>query len=312
MQTSQIKITLLFFSILLLIMVIDGFAQSTYKEGKLEKQDVTLFYKTYGSKGEYVILLAGGPGSSVDYMKPVSDSLSPYYRCIMLEQRGTGRSLLKKYDSNTVRMDMYVEDIEALRKQINANKLILIGNSWGAMLSLLYGAAYPQNVSKIITLGSGPISSDYAKNFDDNFKLRLLPHEIELRNFWKEKLKDSSTYLQANYELDKAGTAAYYYNREIGLKAAMAFKPTDMNYYVFPAFDKAHPTFDLRPLLKKITAKVLLVQGRQDLAGEANVLEIKNLISQSFLKFIERCGHLPWEEKPIETWQTVYKFLEIK
>lgn len=92
----------------------------------------------------------------------------------------------------------------------------------------------------------------------------------------------------------------------------MAFKPTDMNYYVFPAFDKAHPTFDLRPLLKIITAKVLLVQGRQDLAGEANVLEINNLVSQSSLKFIERCGHLPWEEKPLETWQTVYKFLEIK
>ena len=157
MQPLRIKITLLFFSIFLLILTIDGFAQISYKEGKLEKQDVTLFYKTNGSNGDFIILLAGGPGSSVDYMQPVSDSLSPYYRCIMLEQRGTGRSLLKKYDSTTIRMDLYVEDIEALRKQIKANKLILIGNSWGAMLSLLYGAGYPQNVSKIITLGSGPI-----------------------------------------------------------------------------------------------------------------------------------------------------------
>lgn len=308
----QTIIRFLFIIVLLNIFSVDVFSQPAFEEGEFKSKDVTLFYKCYGSKGDFIVLLAGGPGSSVDYMQPICDSLKAYYRCIMLEQRGTGRSALAKYDNTTVRMDLYVDDLEALRKHIKTDKLTLIGNSWGSMLALLYGAAYPSHVSRIITLGSGPISSFYARVFDDNFRVRLLPHEVELRNLWREKRNNSSTYLVANYEMDKAGTPAYYYNRQIGLKAAMAFKPSDMNYYIFPSFDQAHPEFDLRPVLKNITADVLLVQGRQDLAGEANVLEIHSLIKQSSLKFIERCGHMPWEEKPLETWKLVYTFLGIK
>ena len=96
---------------------------------------------------------------------------------------------------------------------------------------------------------------------------------------------------------------AYYYNRQIGLKVAMELKPTDFNYYIFSAFDKAHPSFDLTPSLHKVTSSVLLVQGRQDLAGESNIIETHQQIKQSTLEFIERCGHIPWEEKPKETWE---------
>jgi pimeloyl-ACP methyl ester carboxylesterase len=54
-------------------------------------------------------------------------------------------------------------------------------------------------------------------------------------------------------------------------KAAIAYEmertPDDFNPRVVPAFLKAEGAFDLRPQLKRITARVLLIQGRQDLAG---------------------------------------------
>ena len=90
-----------------------AFSQS-YTDGKIARDGFTLYYKTFGKKGDYIILLSGGPGSSVDYMQPIADSLSKFYRCIMLEQRGTGRSTLPKYDSSTIRMNLYVDDMEAL------------------------------------------------------------------------------------------------------------------------------------------------------------------------------------------------------
>jgi proline iminopeptidase len=285
------------------------FSQQLYQDGKVDRSDFGLHYKIFGGTGPFIVVLGGGPGSTVDYMQPIADSLSKYYRCIMLEQRGTGRSVLKKYDTTTIQMNLYVEDIEDLRKHVKADKLILVGNSWGSLLSLLYAIKYPQNTRAIISLGSSPISSEYGKIFDDNFRARLLPEEKAVRNKWREKLKDSSTFVQANYERDKAGMPAYYYDRNVGLKAAMSLKPTDFNYYIFPAFDLAHPYFDIRPNLHKITSPVLLVQGRQDLAGESNIIEANQLIKQSTLKFIERCGHLPWEEKPTETWRVVYDFL---
>ena len=61
----------------------------------------------------------------------------------------------------------------------------------------------------------------------------------------------------------------------------MELTPDDFNTYVVPAFLEAEPKFDPRPKLKAITAPVLLLQGRQELAGEANIVEAHQLIKNS-------------------------------
>lgn len=295
-------------SILVITMSDKLFSQNIIN-GKINRINFNLHYKILGERGVYAVILSGGPGSTVHYMQTIANSLSKHFRCVMLEQRGTGNSVLQKIDSTTINMKLYVEDIEVLRKHVKADKLILIGNSWGSLLAFLYGTSYPQHTKAIISLGSSPISSEYAKIFDDNFRLRLLPEEKAIRNQWKEQLKDSATYIKASYERDKAGLPAYYYDRAIGLKAANALKETDFNYEVLPAFDQAHPKFDIRDNLYKINCPVLLVQGRQDLAGESNIIETSQLINKSEIKFIERCGHFPWEEKPQEVLEIIYTFL---
>lgn len=280
------------------------------ENGKVDRGDFSLHYKIYGTKGEYVLLLSGGPGSDVGHMKIFADTLHKDFQCILLEQRGTGRSVLKKYDSSTINMNLYVEDIEALRKQLKAERFIVLGASWGALLSLLYSSAYPAHVSKIIIAGAGPLTSDYANVFDDNLRMRFQSNERELRNFWRDKMReDTSLFVKANYERTKLGWPAYFYDRNLGLKEAANYKITDDNFYVFPAFFKAHSQFDVRPRLSKITAPLLIIQGRQDPGGEANVMEINQLIKSSKLKFIERCGHMPELEKPAETWKLINEFL---
>lgn len=287
-----------------------GIAQTPDNEGQVENNGVTLHYRTFGKNGTYVIVLAGGPGSTVEYMQPFADVLRDKFRVVMLEQRGTGRSKLGKINAEAVKMERYVEDIEALRLHLKTQKVILIGNSWGMMLALLYAAHHPQNVSKAVTVGSAPISDKYAAIFDDNFRMRLLPEEREARREWREKmLKDPTLYIRANYEREKAGTPAYYYDRQIGLKAAAALKEDDLNYQVLDLFFETYEKFDIRPVLKKIISPVLLVQGRQDPAGEANIIEAGQLIRRSKIVFIERCGHLPWEERPDQTLPLVKNFL---
>lgn len=94
-------------------------AQPQYREGELNRETFILHYKIFGTKGLYLIILGGGPGSVVDYTQPVADSLSKFFQCIMQEQRGTCRSVLKNFDTTTIRMDLYVDDIEVLRKHSN-------------------------------------------------------------------------------------------------------------------------------------------------------------------------------------------------
>jgi len=90
---------------------------------------------------------------------------------------------------------------------------------------------------------------------------------------------------------------------------ASELKPQDYNFRVPPAFLKAEGKYDIRPKLRTITAPVLLLQGRQDLAGEANICEAHSLISNSTLAFIDKCGHMPWLEQPEQTWKIVDEFL---
>ena len=196
-------------------------SQSVAIDGKVDRGDFSLHYKIYGTKGEYVLLLSGGPGSDVGHMKIFADTLNSDFKCILLEQRGTGRSVLKKYDSSTINMNLYVEDIETLRKQLKAERFILLGASWGALLSLLYSSAYPAHVSKVIIAGAGPLTSDYANVFDDNLRMRFQSNERELRSFWRDKMReDTSLFVKANYERTKLGWPAYFYDRNLGLKEA--------------------------------------------------------------------------------------------
>jgi proline iminopeptidase len=93
------------------------------------------------------------------------------------------------------------------------------------------------------------------------------------------------------------------------LQMQMELDPKDYNFRVPPAFLQAEGKYDFRSKLKTITAPVLLLQGRQDLAGEANICETHSLIKNSTLAFIDKCGHMPWLEQPEQTWEIVDDFL---
>src|SRR5437016_9116074 len=144
-------------------------SQQSSIDGKATRDDVDLFYQIVGPPtGDYVLILSGGPGEDIHSMQGVADELGKKYRCIMWEQRGTGRSKLPRYDSSTINLNAYMEDIEALRKQLHTEKFIVVGNSWGMILGLAYAGTYSDAVRAVITLGSGPITSEYLGVFSDN------------------------------------------------------------------------------------------------------------------------------------------------
>jgi proline iminopeptidase len=280
------------------------------REGKVPRENFDLYYTIVGDKGPYVLILSGGPGEEIRSMQAFADELSKNYQCIMLEQRGTGRSKLSKYDASTINLRGYVEDIEALRKHLAIDKLILIGNSWGMMLGLAYGGTYVDCVRAIATVGSGPITRDYLTVFVDNQKTRLGSCETEVIQYWSDPSRHEANSDRAEFERIRATAPAYFFNRPAALQYAMELGPDDFHPKVPPAFLEAEGAFDLRPQLKLITAPVLLLQGRQDLAGEANICEAHLLIRNSVLKFIDKCGHMPWLEQPKQTWKILNEFLQ--
>ncbi len=306
---KRVSITVLLLLITIAARLMSVGAQQAPPEGKVAREGFDLHYRIIGANGPYVLILSGGPGEEVRSMQPVADELSKNYRCIMLEQRGTGRSRLGKYDASTINLKAYIDDVEALREHLRIDKLTLVGNSWGMMLALAYGGTHPDRVRAIVTIGSGPITSEYLAVFVENLGTRLCPSEKEVVEYWSEPARRTANFERAEFERVRATAPAYFYDRKAALQFASELGPGDFNPHVGPAFRKAEGTFDLRPKLKAITAPVLLVQGRQDLAGEANIYEAHLLIRNSTLKFINRCGHMPWLEQPEQTWKMVNEFL---
>ena len=278
-------------------------------DDKVTRDGVDLFYSIVGTNGDYVLVLSGGPGEDIHSMQGIADELGKKYRCIMWEQRGTGRSKLPKYDASTINLNAYIDDIEALRKQLHTDKLIVVGNSWGMILGLAYAGTYPNAVRAVVTVGSGPITYEYLGVFSDNQLMRLCPGELEVRDFWKEPAREAANPERAGFERLRVATVAYFYDRKKAFQMAMELNPADYNFRVPPAFLQAEGKYDFRPKLKSITAPVLLLQGRQDLAGEANIWEAHSLIKRSTLAFIDKCGHMPWLEQPEQTWRIVGDFL---
>jgi proline iminopeptidase len=285
-------------------------AQQNSVDGKVTRDGIDLFYKIVGqTSGDYVLVLSGGPGEDIHSMQGIADELGKKYRCIMWEQRGTGRSKLPRCDSSTINLKAYMEDIEALRTQLHSEKFIVVGNSWGMILGLAYAGTHPDAVRAVVTIGSGPITSDYLGVFSDNQNVRLGPCEIEVRDFWRDPSREAADSDRAAFERLRAATVAYFYDRKKALQMAVELNPSDYNFRIPPAFLKAEGKYDIRPKLKSIVAPVLLLQGRQDLAGEANVCEAHSLIKNSTLMFIDKCGHMPWLEQPEQTWKIVDDFL---
>jgi proline iminopeptidase len=277
-------------------------------DSKVTRDGIDLFYKIVGpATGEYVLVLSGGPGEDIHSMQGIADELGKKYRCIMWEQRGTGRSKLSNYDPSTINLNAYLEDIEALRNQLHTEKFIVVGNSWGMILGLAYAGTHPQAVRAVVTIGSGPITFEYLGVFSDNQFARLGACELEARDFWKDPARAESD--RASFERLRIAAVAYFYDRKKALQMQAELDPKDYNFRVPPAFLKAEGKYDIRPELKNIAAPVLLVQGRQDLAGETNVIEAHSLIKNSTLAFIDKCGHMPWLEQPKQTWKIVNDFL---
>jgi proline iminopeptidase len=282
---------------------------SSADEGKVPRPGFDLHYRVVGAHGPYLVLLSGGPGFDIDYLQPVAEQLGRRYRCVLLEQRGTGRSKLKVYDEKTISFPAYLDDLEALREHLQQDRVILVGHSWGMLLALAYAGQYPNRTRAVITVGSGMIRLDQARAFHDNLRVRL--SEDQQKALAENEKRLSSDFRQASTQRLRIVTPTYFFDRELGRKFAAEMRDDSHNPEVMRLAEPLIMTVEkyVYEKLPGITAPVLLIHGRQDICPEESALEAHQRIKNSELELIHRCCHFPWLEQPEEVWKTVNAFL---
>lgn len=119
-------------------------------------------YTLIPAKGERqpwpIIYLQGGPGGSMGegLIRMMKNFSADGFDVYVYDQIGSGWSD-RLADIREYTAERHKKDLEAIVQEIGAEKVILIGQSWGAILATLYTADNPGRVAKLILTGPGPL-----------------------------------------------------------------------------------------------------------------------------------------------------------
>ena len=105
--------------------------------------------------GEPAIVIHGGPLLDHGYLQPYLAPLGDELELIFYDQRLSGRSD-GVVDSASVRLDTFVDDIEALREALGLERVHLIAHSWGGLLAMKYATAHPDRGKVVLLPGGSP------------------------------------------------------------------------------------------------------------------------------------------------------------
>lgn len=111
-----------------------------------------LYYEEVGNpEGAPVLVLHGGPGSGCSaagrqFFDP------EFYRVILFDQRGAGRSQPYASLQQNQTLDL-IADIELLRQTLGIESFLMFAGSWGTTLGLCYAKQYPERVLGMILRG---------------------------------------------------------------------------------------------------------------------------------------------------------------
>jgi proline iminopeptidase len=267
----------------------------TLHAATFESHDGTKLYYEVVGKGQPVLLLSGGPGFSPEYLRPIADKLSDKYAFVLFHQRGTGKSTIAKYDAESLALKNLVGDVEALRKELKAEKLTIAGHSFGGILAMMYAREYPQRIGAIAFIDAGGPTLQAIPKFAANLEARFSEADRAKIEEWSgEKLK--TDHRRAVTEITKAKTAAYFADRAKAQPFIDATTEDSFNDGVYWALVPQMMTLDLRAGLEKVKAPVLVIHGKQDPLESAE--EVHATFPGSTLQMIDNAGHFPWLEQP--------------
>jgi proline iminopeptidase len=142
----------------------------------------TLSYMRRG-EGPLVVCFPGGPG--LDPLAYYATLELPGHELLIFAPRGVGASSSPNAEE-AYSTGGYVQDVEALRLHLNAERLTLYGSSHGAMVALAYACARPGRVEKLVLVAT-PL------RFDDAYRAAI----VTQRRRFSEAVSDGAQRLAA-------------------------------------------------------------------------------------------------------------------
>jgi len=279
-------------------------AAAQMRDLQIAAGEVTLRARVVGSDGAAATLVVvhGGPGLDESYLWPLAWLAAPDRRVVFYDQRGAGGST--RPASGDYGLAAQVADLDAVRRELGAERVHLVAHSWGTVVALAYAEAHPDAVASLILVGMGaPTAAEDQRSFGARFGARkqaLIKAGVVPSSRPAPKGEDCmpafDAILPAHFADARhpgARRLAGTYHCEVG-RATTA----------------AAGNWDFRNFLGSLQMPVLMVIGDAD-ANYPGASVAARLVPRSQLAWgeLRACGHFPWIECPEPFFATVVRFL---
>ncbi len=281
-----------------------------HQAGKIPAGQVAIGYESFGASTSALPLLVvnGGPGLSHAYLLPtdVWQQLARKRRVIFYDQRGTGASKpLPPGAPQTLAAQ--VADLEAVRQGLGLAQVVLLGDSYGGLLSIAYASAHPDHVAKLILSDAAGSNLNTIVHLFDQVFPEAMEQERQL-----DKQPAPPTQAAAEASMRKHFDLLFYSaaQRELYYQKLGPIHNVGLEPAVGQAVGRDASQADFTPKLAGFTFPTLVLTGRYDMnVAPLTAWRLKQAIPGAQIVFFEQSGHFPWFEEPAKYRAVVEQFL---
>jgi len=238
----------------------------------------------YGNPPFQTAVIHGGPGTAGG-MAPVARELAAV--CGVLEPLQTESTLAGQ-----------VDELRAILENSAVLPAVLIGHSWGAWLGYILSARHPRIVKKLILVGSGGFTEEYAAMTQETRMSRLQPAQKEELNEAMAILKTSSDEMK-NHAFSRMGemfSSVDWYDPIEHVSEPIEFR-ADIFQSVWREAMELRRSGVLLEMGRSIACPTVAIHGDYDSHPVEGAKLLSSVIEDFRLILLENCGHKPWIER---------------
>lgn len=261
-------------------------ARGTIRSGAFD-----LSYSAEGSGPPAIVI-----GSAVYYPRIFSAALRQSLMLVFLDHRGFAKAS-GDVPVSEYALDLVLHDIERARVHLGLGKIVIIGHSGHGYMALEYAKRYPDHVSHVVMIATGPShSAEHMQALERHWQESVCPER-------KERLARDLALLPAEIEAApekrfvtycvRMGARSWY---DHTFDAAPLWEGVHVN---MPAFDhlwgEVFRDIDIAKGLERLDVPVLLALGRYDylVAPYAAWEPYRDSFRDLTVRVFERSGHTP-------------------
>lgn len=255
-----------------------------------------------GSGRETILAVHGGPGTDHRLFRPELDRLGAFARVVYFDLPGHG----KRPAPRDFGLESVAESLEEIRAAVKAERVNVLGSSYGGFVALQYALLHPDRVARLILVDTAASNSFRARSVEIAKRRGGAAMLAAFERLWSDRLEDDRDFATSWRTL-----FPLYFARATPERVEHYAGRTSYNLATRRAILPTFAEYDLRSRLHELAMPALVIVGAHDwITPPDEARELAAALSASRLVVFEDSGHYPFLEEGERFTSVVEAFLQ--